>query len=127
MQILLSVFMLTDIFLVKQLNIQLGIPNEAYIIGASASMEAIAQFKLFPFTMLLAQLCPAGYEGSLMALFMSVQCLASIVSGYLGASLASFLGVSSWNYSRLPLGIFIQSMATVVPLTWILIFFMFTL
>ena len=54
-----------------------------------------------------------------MALLMSVQCLASIVSGYLGASLASFLGVSSGNYSRLPLGIFIQSMETLVPLTWI--------
>jgi len=118
-QILLSVFMLADIFLVKQINIQLGIPNEAYIIGASASVEAIAQFKLLPFTVLLAKLCPAGCEGSLMALFMSVQCLASIVSGYSGAALASFLGVSSGNYSRLPLGIFIQSMATLVPLTWI--------
>ena len=54
-----------------------------------------------------------------MALLMSVQCLASIVSGYSSAALASFLGVSSRNYSRLPLGIFIQSMATLVPLTWI--------
>lgn len=103
----------------KQINIQLGIPNEAYVIGISASVEAIAQFKLLPFTVLLAQLCPAGCEGSLMALFMSVQCLASIVSGYSGTALASFLGVSSGDYSRLPLGIFIQSMATMVPLTWI--------
>ena len=71
-QILLSVFMLTDIFLVKQLNIQLGIPNEACIIGASAFVEAIAQFKLLPFIVLLAQLCLAGCEGLLMALFMSV-------------------------------------------------------
>lgn len=118
-QILLSLFMLADIFLVKQINIQLGIPNEAYVIGISASVEAIAQFKLLPFTVLLAQLCPAGCEGSLMALFMSVQCLASIVSGYSGTALASFLGVSSGDYSRLPLGIFIQSMATMVPLTWI--------
>lgn len=118
-QILLSLFMLADIFLVKQINIQLGIPNEAYVIGASASVEAIAQFKLLPFTVLLAQLCPTGCEGSVMALFMSVQCLASIVSGYSGAALASFLGVSSGDYSRLPLAIFIQSIATLVPLTWI--------
>eukprot|EP01018_Ginkgo_biloba_P019397 Gb_19371 [translate_table: standard] len=118
-QILLSVCMLSDIFLVKQLNIQLGIPNEVYILGASAFVEAIAQFKILPFTVLLAQLCPAGCEGSLMAFFMSVQCLASIVSGYLGVALASFLGVSSDNYSGLPLGIFIQSMATLVPLIWI--------
>ena len=111
--------MLTDIFLMKKLNIQLGIPNEDYNIGASTFVEAIDQFKLLPFTMLLAQLCPASCEGSLTALFMSVKCLGSIVSGYSGVSLASFLGVSSGNYSRLPLGIFIQSMATLVPLTWI--------
>ncbi|GLJ24980.1 hypothetical protein SUGI_0478260 [Cryptomeria japonica] len=118
-QILLSVCMLSDIILVKQLNIQLGIPNEIFIFGASAFVEAVAQFKVLPFTVHFAQLCPAGCEGSLMSLVMSTHCLASIMSGYLGIALVSFLGVSSENYSRLPLGILIQSMATLVPLVWI--------
>lgn len=119
MQILLSLCMLSDIFLVNQLNIRLGIPNSVYILGASALVEVVSQFKILPFTVSLAQLCPPGCEGSLMAFVMSVQSLASITSGYLGVALASFLGVSSDNYSRLPLAIFIQSMATLVPLIWI--------
>lgn len=119
MQILLSFCMLSDIFLVNQLNIRLGIPNSVYILGASALVEVVSLFKILPFTVSLAQLCPPGCEGSLMAFVMSVQSLSSIVSGYLGVALVSFLGVSSENYSRLPLAIFIQSMATLVPLIWI--------
>lgn len=118
-QFLISACMLSDILLVKQLNIRLGISNEVFVLGVSAFAEAVAQFKILPFTVLFAQLCPAGCEGSLMALVMSVQCLASIISGYLGVGLASLLRVSSENYSQLPLGIFIQSMATLVPLIWI--------
>lgn len=119
MQILLSLCMLSDIFLVNQLNIRLGIPNSVYILGASALVEVVSQFKILPFTVSLAQLCPPGCEGSLMAFVMSVQSLANIISGYLGVALVSFLGVSSDNYSGLPLAIFIQSMATLVPLIWI--------
>jgi len=119
MQILLSFCMLSDIFLVNQLNIRLGIPNSVYILGASALVEVVSMFKILPFTVSLAQLCPPGCEGSLMAFVMSVLSLANIISGYLGVALVSFLGVSSENYSRLPLAIFIQSMATLVPLIWI--------
>lgn len=118
-QFLISACMLSDILLVKQLNIRLGISNEIFILGASAFAEAVAQFKILPFTVLFAQLCPAGCEGSLMALVMSAHCLASIMSGYLGVGLASFLRISSENYSQLPFGLFIQSMATLVPLIWI--------
>lgn len=118
-QILLSLCMLSDIFLVKQYNVLLGIPNSVYILGASALVEVISQFKILPFTVMLAQLCPPGCEGSLMAFVMSVQSLAAIVSGYLGVALASMLNVSSENYSGLPLAIFIQSIATLVPLIWI--------
>ncbi|GLJ12670.1 hypothetical protein SUGI_0195500 [Cryptomeria japonica] len=118
-QILLSLCMLSDIILVKQLNTQLGIPNSVYILGASALVEVISQFKILPFTVMLAQYCPPGCEGSLMAFIMSVQALTTIVSGYFGVVLASFLNVSSENFSRLPLAIFIQSIATLVPLFWI--------
>lgn len=118
-QILLSVCMLSDIFLVSRLNIKVGIPDQLYVLGASAFVEAIAQFKVLPFSVLLTQLCPAGSEGSLLAFFMSCHCLASIVSGYLGTILASFLHLSADSFAGLPLGILIQSLAALIPLLWI--------
>lgn len=118
-QVLLSVCMLADILLVSRLNIKLGIPDHLYVLGASAFVEAIAQFKVLPFSVLLTQLCPAGSEGSLLAFFMSCHCLASILSGYMGTILASFLHLSADSFVGLPLGILIQSVAALIPLFWI--------
>lgn len=118
-QILLSGCMLTDILLVSRINMKLGIPDQLFVLGASAFVEAIGQFKVLPFSVLLTQLCPAGSEGSLLAFFMSCHCLASILSGYMGTIVASFLHLSASNFSGLPLGILIQSMAALLPLFWI--------
>lgn len=118
-QILLSVCMLFDILLVKRINVELGIPDAALVLGASAFVDAINQFKMLPFMVLLAQLCPAGSEGSLLAAFMSIQCLATIISGYMGVSLASALHISGSDFSELPTGILVQAMAALLPLLWI--------
>ncbi|MCO5561476.1 hypothetical protein L7F22_015097 [Adiantum nelumboides] len=118
-QMLLSGCMLTDILLVSRMSMKVGIPDQVFVLGASAFVEAIGQFKLLPFTVLLTQLCPAGSEGSLLAFFMSCHCLAAIVSGYMGTIVGSFLHLSADNFAGLPLGIFIQSMAALLPLLWI--------
>ncbi|KAL9666875.1 hypothetical protein QQ045_001219 [Rhodiola kirilowii] len=57
--------LLLDLVLVKQINIKLGIPNELYVLCVSGLAETIAQLKTLPFTVLLANLCPPGCEGSL--------------------------------------------------------------
>lgn len=118
-QILLSFCMLFDMLLVKRMNVELGIPDAVLVLGASAFVDAINQFKVLPFMVLLAQLCPAGSEGSLLAAFMSMQCLATIISGYMGVTLASLLHISSNDFSELPTGILVQSMAALLPLFWI--------
>ena len=110
---------MSDIFLVCRLNIKAGIPDRFYILGASAFVEAIAQFKVLPFSIMLSQLCPPGSEASLLAFFMSCHCLALIVSGYTGTMLASFLNLSVDSFVGLPLGILIQSLAALLPLLWI--------
>lgn len=118
-QVLLSLCMLSDIVLVNRLNLQMGIPDEVFVLGASAFVEAIAQFKILPFIVLLAQLCPAGSEGSLLAFFMSAQCLAGLTSAYLGVGLASFLHISANSFEELPLGIVIQAGFALLPVLWI--------
>lgn len=118
-QILLCLCMLFDIMLVKRMNVGMGIPDWVFVMGLSAYVEAINQFKVLPFMVLLGQLCPAGSEGALLAAFMSMQCLATIISGYMGVTLASMLHISSHDFSELPTGILIQSLAALLPLFWI--------
>jgi folate/biopterin transporter len=118
-QILLSLCMLTDIVLVKRINLDLGIPDKWFVLGASAFVEAIGQFKILPFMVLLAKLCPHGSEASLFAFFMSAQCLASLTNGYLGVALASYLHISAHDFSGLPLGILIQAFFALIPVLWI--------
>lgn len=118
-QILLSLCMLTDVVLVQRINLNLGIPDKWFILGASAFVEAIGQFKILPFMVLLAKLCPPGSEASLFAFFMSAQCLASLTNGYLGVALASYLHISANDFSGLPLGILIQAFFALIPVLWI--------
>lgn len=118
-QILYAASLLLDLVLVKQINLKLGIPNWVFALCFSGVAETITQFKLLPFQVLFASLAPPGCEGSLTSLLASALCLASIVGGFLGVGLASLLGITSGDYSSLPVGIVVQFLAALVPLGWI--------
>jgi folate/biopterin transporter len=118
-QILLSLCMMTDIVIVKRINLHMGIPDKVFVLGASAFVEAIGQFKFLPFTVMLAQLCPPGCEASVFAFFASAQTIAGLTNGYLGVALANYLKISASDFSRLPTGIFIQSLCAMLPVLWI--------
>ncbi|CAM8991812.1 unnamed protein product [Rhodiola kirilowii] len=111
--------LLLDLVLVKQVNIRFGIPNEIYVLCVSGLAETVAQFKILPFTVMLASLCPPGCEGSLTSFVASSLILSSILSGFLGVRLSSMIGITSGDYSSLPTGIVIQAVAALVPLLWI--------
>lgn len=118
-QFLYACSLLLDFVLVRQINLKLGISNEVFACCFSGLAEILAQFKLLPFSMLLASLCPQGCEGSLTSFLASSLCLSSIVSGFLGVGLASLIGITSGDYSSLPMGILIQFFAALLPLGWI--------
>ena len=118
-QLLYASSLLLDLVLVRQINLSLGIPNEVFALCFSGFAETIAQFKLLPFSVLFASLCPSGCEGSLTSFLASAFCLSSILSGVFGAGLASLIGITSGDYSSLPVGILIQFLAALVPLWWI--------
>lgn len=118
-QSLYATSLFLDLALVNQFNLKFGISNEIFTLCFSGITEAIAQFKLLPFQMLIASLAPPGCEGSLMSFMASVVCLSSIVSGFLGVGLASILGITSDNYSNLSLGIIVQFIAALVSLQWL--------
>ncbi|XP_077228150.1 putative folate-biopterin transporter 9, chloroplastic isoform X2 [Tasmannia lanceolata] len=119
LQIMYAFSILFDLFLVKQINLKLGISNEAYVLCLSPLAEALAQFKILPFSVLFANLCPPGCEGSLIAFMASALCLSSIFSGFFGVGLCYLFGISSVDYSNLPVGILFQFFAALMPLGWL--------
>lgn len=112
----MALFMLSDFLFVKGFYQQLGVPDSFYVVTFSGVLEVLFFFKILPFTVLVAQLCPPGCEGSLMAFLMSVVALSQIVSGYLGVALASFIKITASDFSGLPLGLLIQAACTLLPI-----------
>lgn len=86
-------------------------------IGIKISYHLVCLFhhRLMPFLILSGQLCPPGIEGTLFALFMSINNFGSTVGSFVGAGLASLLNVSSGSFDNLLLGIVIQVICTYIP------------
>ncbi|KAJ6840625.1 putative folate-biopterin transporter 7 [Iris pallida] len=118
LQTTIAVFMVADVLFVRGIYREMGVPDSVYVVVFSGLLEVLFFFKVLPFSVLLAQLCPAGCEGSVMAFLMSALALSFIVSGYLGVALAGLVGVSDGDCSGLSVGILIQAICTVLPLGW---------
>ncbi|XP_021738259.1 probable folate-biopterin transporter 7 [Chenopodium quinoa] len=121
-QATVAVFMVSDVLFVTKFYQNMGLPDSVYVVIFSGLQEVLFFFKILPFSVLIAQLCPPGCEGSLMAFVMSAVALAMIVGGYLGVALASYVGITGTNFSGLPLGLLIQAACTIIPLflsSWI--------
>lgn len=114
--IALAIITLSDMILVTRINKWLGIPDKAFVIGAGALGDAINQFKFMPFLVLSGRLCQPGIEGTLFALFMSLNNLATTLSSFFGAGLSSALHISSDKFENFGIGICIQALCTVIPI-----------
>uniref|UniRef100_A0A0D9WG33 Major facilitator superfamily (MFS) profile domain-containing protein n=1 Tax=Leersia perrieri TaxID=77586 RepID=A0A0D9WG33_9ORYZ len=116
LQFLTALIMLSDVLFVQGIYRNLGIPDSIYTIVFSGLLEGLMLFKVLPFSVLVAKLCPSGCEGSVMAFVMSALALATIISGYLGVALAEFMGVSGGDFSALPTCLLIEAACTMLPL-----------
>ncbi|MCO5613556.1 hypothetical protein L7F22_067833 [Adiantum nelumboides] len=114
--IALAFITLFDVLLVSGFSTVLAIPNKLFIVGASALGDAVNQFKFMPFLVLSGRLCEPGIEGTLFALFMSLNNLGSTLSSFFGAGLASILHISSDHFDNLSMGICIQALCTIFPI-----------
>lgn len=84
--------------------------------GAANLSHGPCLCRFMPFLILSARLCPPGIEGTLFALFMSAYNFGNTLSGYMGATLASRLGITSSSFSNLTLAVAIQSFCTILPI-----------
>jgi len=117
-QAMMAFFMISDFLFVRGFYRQMGVPDSLYVVIFSGFLEVLFFFKILPFSVLIAQMCPPGCEGSVMAFLMSSVALAFIVSGYLGVALASYIKITGTDFSGFPLGLLIQAACTLVPTFW---------
>ncbi|KAL5548326.1 hypothetical protein UlMin_003557 [Ulmus minor] len=115
----LTLLTILDVVLVSRMNVAFGISDRIMVLCGSALSDAINQFKFMPFLILSGQLCPPGIEGTLFALFMSINNLGSTLGSFVGASLASILNISSGSFDNLLLGISIQVFCTLIPIAFL--------
>ncbi|XP_022716924.1 probable folate-biopterin transporter 4 [Durio zibethinus] len=107
---------LFDVVLVSRTNVAFGVSDKTLVLCGSALSDAINQLKFMPFLILSGQLCPPGIEGTLFALFMSINNFGSTVGSFVGAGLASILNISSGSFNNLLFGIIIQLLCTFIPI-----------
>lgn len=117
-QATMALLMISDFLFVHGFYRQMGVPDTFYVVIFSGFLEVLFFFKFLPFTVLIAQLCPQGCEGSIMAFLMSAVALAFIVSGYLGVALASYVKITGSDFSGFPFGLLVQAACTLLPIFW---------
>lgn len=118
-QVGISILGLLDMVLVSRLHLSFGISDKIMVLFGSALSDGINQFKFMPFLILSGQLCPPGIEGTLFALFMSINNLGSTLGSFLGAGMASLLSISSGSYDNFLLGIAIYFLSTFIPIAFL--------
>lgn len=115
----LATLSLLDVVLVSRYNVTFDVSDKLMVLCGSALADAINQLKFMPFLILSGQLCPPGIEGTLFALFMSINNFGSTVGSFAGAGVASVLNISSGSFENLQVGIAIQTLCTLVPIAFL--------
>ncbi|KAF3795359.1 putative folate-biopterin transporter 4 [Nymphaea thermarum] len=118
-QVGLACLILLDIALVSRLNVLVGISDKAMVLGVSALADAVHQLKLMPFLIISGRLCPPGIEGTLFAMFMSINNLGSTLSSLLGAGLASALHIQTEVFDNLLLANIVRLFCSFIPITFL--------
>ncbi|GAU20499.1 hypothetical protein TSUD_130570, partial [Trifolium subterraneum] len=108
-----------QIAVVSRKNIDFGIPDWVMVLFGSALVDGINQFKFMPFLILSGQLCPPGIEGTLFALFMSINNFGTTIGSFVGAGLASILNIHSGSFDNLLLGIVIHALCNFIPIAFL--------
>lgn len=88
----LSVLSVSDVIMFTRLNVRWGIPDQAFVLGASVLTSVIAQWMWMPGVVILSQLCPKGMEATMYALLAGCHNLGNTIASNCGALLLEWLG-----------------------------------
>mmetsp|Transcript_1183 Transcript_1183/g.2311 ORF Transcript_1183/g.2311 Transcript_1183/m.2311 type:complete len:563 (+) Transcript_1183:119-1807(+) len=87
----LSVLSFADVVMLSRLNIRMGVPDRAFVLGASVFQTLIAQWMWMPGVVLNSQLCPKGMEATMYALLAGCHNLGFTIASSCGALLLKWL------------------------------------
>eukprot|EP00746_Dinoflagellata_sp_MGD_P076831 gnl/MRDRNA2_/MRDRNA2_30898_c0_seq1.p1 gnl/MRDRNA2_/MRDRNA2_30898_c0~~gnl/MRDRNA2_/MRDRNA2_30898_c0_seq1.p1 ORF type:complete len:561 (+),score=54.34 gnl/MRDRNA2_/MRDRNA2_30898_c0_seq1:95-1777(+) len=90
----LSVFSLSDCVLFSRLNVRLGLPDHAFVLGASVCGAVVAQWMWMPGVVILSQLCPKGMEATMYALLAGCHNMGGSVAANCGAAMLQYMKVT---------------------------------
>mmetsp|Transcript_94064 Transcript_94064/g.252400 ORF Transcript_94064/g.252400 Transcript_94064/m.252400 type:complete len:562 (-) Transcript_94064:171-1856(-) len=118
---------LLDVMMFARVNVWLGIPDKALVLGLSTFEEILEQWQWMPQVVILAKLCPKGMEATMYALLAGCHNMGGLIAGSCGALLLSYLGVKpkgevgeSAQFDNLWVA---AALSTVLPLLAILILY----
>lgn len=126
----LSVFSLSDCVLFSRLNVRLGLPDHAFVLGASVCGAVVAQWMWMPGVVILSQLCPKGMEATMYALLAGCHNMGASVASNCGAAMLQYMNVTpsgnnneSHQFDRLWLASLISvalPLLTLIVLPWLI-------
>jgi folate/biopterin transporter len=85
--LVLSGFAVLDIMMFARINVRLGIPDHALVMGLSIFESIIAQWQWMPQVVILSYLCPKGMEATMYALLAGCHNLGNTIASSMGALL----------------------------------------
>lgn len=88
-----SIICLPDIIMFKRWNVQWGIPDHVFILGASVMEQIVYQWQWMPLVVILSYLCPKGMEATMYALLAGSFNLGSVIASNCGAVVLNWLDV----------------------------------
>lgn len=87
-----SLLNVTDLILFTRLNKAWGIPDHAFVLGASVFGSVVNQWMWMPAVVIMAQLCPKGMEATMYALLAGCHNLGTAIASSCGAFVLETLG-----------------------------------
>jgi len=110
------------VLLYSRTNVELGIPDDVFLVTDSTTSVVISQAAVMPLFALAALLCPAKVEGTIFALFTATMNFGSLVGTQLGALLTLAFGVDAHNFTYMWQLVLLVSLMQLIPLgfMWLL-------
>jgi Na+/melibiose symporter-like transporter len=110
---------LFNIMVVERWNLVLGIPDKVFLLGDFVAQGVAGQLIFMPVAVFAARMSPAGGEGFVYALAMSVLNISWACSEFLSGLLAKLFGIESGEYDNLTPLILTVSALTLIPLAFL--------
>merc|ERR1719235_1591909 len=89
--VVLSLLSIADLMMFTRTNKRLGIPDHAFVMGASVLQTVVGQWMWMPGVVILSQLCPKGMEATMYALLAGCHNLGNTIASNCGAMVLELL------------------------------------